>query len=397
MCDFQVLFDRHVEERPRDLVGAPNSGPGALGSGQPGDVAAVERDGSAARRERSADEADQRRLARAIRSDDAGDRAGQEREIDIIDGDDPAEAFDDARNFEERRVHASARPSDGQTRGAGEPDNAPRREADENDQNDAGDGDVRLGIVGQRLAKGDDEDCADQGPEPGADAADDDHRQNVDRPRQAEHAVRLDRAELHRLNGAGHGGERARQHEGRKLHPERAHAHLRRRVLVIANGTQDHGSPGADAKGDRKRRDGGDGERIAKENGQRRRIVLEKEPGRAAEDGDIDHDQSQEFRQRQRPNREIEAAQPEERGRHQRGEGGPGERADDERRRQRQIQSVQKTVGDISAEPDETGGPERDEAGRARHQVPALGQGQVDESPEAEFEAVVADKSRGEP
>ena len=109
LSDFEVLFDCHVEERPRDLVGSSNSCTGPLGSGQSGDVAAVERDGSLARGERPADEADQGRLPRAVGPDDASDRARQEREIDMVDCDDPAEAFDNACDFEERRAHARTR------------------------------------------------------------------------------------------------------------------------------------------------------------------------------------------------------------------------------------------------------------------------------------------------
>ena len=159
-----------------------------------------------------------------------------------------------------------------------ETDGASGREADQHDQDHARDGDMRRRVVRERFAERDDEYGPDKGSEPQADAADDDHRQRVDRPLQAEHAVWLDRPELHRLDGAGHGRKRARQHKSRKLHPERANAHLRRRILVVPDRAQDHGGARPRAGGDDEGRDKRDDKRVAKQNRQSGRIVLQEIP-----------------------------------------------------------------------------------------------------------------------
>ena len=104
--DFEVLLHRHVEERARDLVGAPDAGARALGCRQAGYVTADQLDRACTGHDGAADQPDQRRFSCAVGTDHAGDGAGPQLEIDVIDGDKPAVAFDEAVGLEQRlRVH----------------------------------------------------------------------------------------------------------------------------------------------------------------------------------------------------------------------------------------------------------------------------------------------------
>ena len=68
-----------------------------------GDVAAGETDAPRARRDTSADKADERRLSGAVGSDDRADLALFDRQVDILDGFQPAEAASEAIRGEQRR------------------------------------------------------------------------------------------------------------------------------------------------------------------------------------------------------------------------------------------------------------------------------------------------------
>ena len=83
-ADQQILEYGKVFERLRDLVGARNSGDAALMRARRGDVAAVEANFTAIRREPAGDQIEQRGLAGSIGADDPECLAARYREIEVI-------------------------------------------------------------------------------------------------------------------------------------------------------------------------------------------------------------------------------------------------------------------------------------------------------------------------
>src|ERR1700733_13103622 len=72
--------------------------------------------------------------------------------------------------------------------------------------------------------------------------------EDIHRPLQSEHAIWLDGAELVGLQSAGCSHNKAGRGKGQKLNAKRTHAHLRRRILVFAHGTEDDREAGSRAE-----------------------------------------------------------------------------------------------------------------------------------------------------
>src|SRR5439155_4977052 len=83
-----------------DLKGAGDAAPANLMRGEPGDLAALEADRAGARRQGAGDQVEDRRLARAVRSNEAEDLAWLDRERHAIDREKPAEPLRKTGDFE---------------------------------------------------------------------------------------------------------------------------------------------------------------------------------------------------------------------------------------------------------------------------------------------------------
>src|SRR2546430_14159710 len=94
----QILEYREILERPRDLIGASDSGDAALVRPDSGDIATVQADFPCVGCKPASDQVEKRRLACAIRTNNAERLARCGRQIDIVGRDDRAEAL--ALDFE---------------------------------------------------------------------------------------------------------------------------------------------------------------------------------------------------------------------------------------------------------------------------------------------------------
>src|SRR5262249_36284425 len=86
-----VLEHAQMWKHVRDLVGLGHAQSGHLVLGQPGDVPAVEPDAAARRPHLARDQAEKRRLARAIRAEDRAELTAADADVDAIDGEEAAE------------------------------------------------------------------------------------------------------------------------------------------------------------------------------------------------------------------------------------------------------------------------------------------------------------------
>ena len=99
-----VLEHRHAAERPRDLVGAREPPPAALRGRDLGHVLAEKADPAGGRRMRADQDAEQRRLAGAVRADDADRLAGADGKVDAVEHHQRAEALRQALRVEQKAV-----------------------------------------------------------------------------------------------------------------------------------------------------------------------------------------------------------------------------------------------------------------------------------------------------
>ena len=100
----RVLERRHGAEEADVLERAADAERGDLVLRQPGDVLAVEHDLARRRRVGARQHVEERRLARAVRPDQARDRAARHDEVDVLDGDEPAELLAHAARLEQQVV-----------------------------------------------------------------------------------------------------------------------------------------------------------------------------------------------------------------------------------------------------------------------------------------------------
>ena len=92
-CGEDILEHRHAAEGPRNLMRARKPPPAALGRRREGDVLAEKAHPPAGRRMRADEQAQERRLARAVRPDDADRLAGADGKVDAIEHQKGAEAL----------------------------------------------------------------------------------------------------------------------------------------------------------------------------------------------------------------------------------------------------------------------------------------------------------------
>ena len=98
-----VLEHRHAAERPRNLMGARESAPAALGGRQTSVTSSPRKRTAAARSALRADQdAEQRRLAGAVRADDADRLVGADREVDAVEHHKRVEALVESLGVEQR-------------------------------------------------------------------------------------------------------------------------------------------------------------------------------------------------------------------------------------------------------------------------------------------------------
>src|SRR5262249_55465977 len=109
--DPQVLGNAQPRKHALDLQGALNPEPADLVRLEPGDVAAAEKNPAAMGGEEARDQVEQRRLAGAVGADDRVQRPGSEAQADPIDRGEPAEAFGQSIETEDRLAHGSVRNS----------------------------------------------------------------------------------------------------------------------------------------------------------------------------------------------------------------------------------------------------------------------------------------------
>ena len=101
--DHQVFDDRHAPERPRNLEAAGDAAMRAHMWRQLGDVLAAKEHGAGLRAECAGNAVDQRRLARAVRSDQSEALALADIDADIVQRDEAAEGFGNGVDPQQRR------------------------------------------------------------------------------------------------------------------------------------------------------------------------------------------------------------------------------------------------------------------------------------------------------
>ena len=103
-----ILEHRHAAEGARNLVRARKPPPAALGRRGEGHVLAEEAHPPAGRRMRADQQAEQGRLARAVRPDDADRLAGADGKVDAIEHQKGAEALRQAFRLKQKAVGPGA-------------------------------------------------------------------------------------------------------------------------------------------------------------------------------------------------------------------------------------------------------------------------------------------------
>ncbi len=101
--DPHVLERGQVGEHAEDLERSADPETGPPMHPHPGDVAVVEADFSAIRRDEPGEHVEERRLARAVRPDQAMELAGHHVQVDVVGGDERAEALVQSAHREDRR------------------------------------------------------------------------------------------------------------------------------------------------------------------------------------------------------------------------------------------------------------------------------------------------------
>ncbi len=133
-ADRHVLADRLRGERLDDLEGARHARARREVRGPAGHVAPVEADRAGVGPQEAGHQREQRRLARAVRTDQRGERPRGQRELDVLHRAQPAEGLGHARQREQRLSHRAAprrhprhRPPTGARRRARRAPSAPPR------------------------------------------------------------------------------------------------------------------------------------------------------------------------------------------------------------------------------------------------------------------------------
>src|SRR5690349_25126760 len=109
--DADVLEDRQVREHRGNLERANEPEPRDRRRTRPGDLAAVEEDLAARRRQEMREQVEAGRLAGAVRPDQRVNGPAADREIHVVDGDEALELLREAARFENVVVrHGAAAP-----------------------------------------------------------------------------------------------------------------------------------------------------------------------------------------------------------------------------------------------------------------------------------------------
>src|SRR5439155_10432488 len=95
-----VIDQRELAERTRDLEGARKPHAAEAVRRQPADLPVLEADGAAVRTQRAGDEVEGRALARPVRPDEPEDLALAQRERHLVDRNEAAEALGEGGDYE---------------------------------------------------------------------------------------------------------------------------------------------------------------------------------------------------------------------------------------------------------------------------------------------------------
>ena len=109
-ADHHVLEHGEIAEGPDDLVRAHHAGVHGAMRGKAADDAIAEVHRTRGRRNRSRDEAEERRLARPVRADDSKDLVLGKLQVDVVYGLEAAEALRHLLRSEDRRRHSRTAP-----------------------------------------------------------------------------------------------------------------------------------------------------------------------------------------------------------------------------------------------------------------------------------------------
>ncbi len=107
-ADHDVLARGHVVEEANVLERAADAPLGDRVRRLARHVLAAELDLPGGRLVDAGEHVEERRLAGAVRADQAGDRAFGDREVDVVDGDEPAELLPEVLRSEQVRIHSGA-------------------------------------------------------------------------------------------------------------------------------------------------------------------------------------------------------------------------------------------------------------------------------------------------
>ncbi len=104
LCDQEVVADGRAREELEPLERAPEPETCPLVDGQPADLLTVEHDGSLLRAQHAEQAVEERRLPRAVRTDEPDHLAVRDIEVDAAERGDAREALRDPRRLEELRA-----------------------------------------------------------------------------------------------------------------------------------------------------------------------------------------------------------------------------------------------------------------------------------------------------
>src|SRR6266513_1003848 len=109
--DPDVLQNRKMRKHRRDLERAHEPPPRDRGRPRPGDLAAIEENAPARRREEMGEEVEARRFACAVRTDQRVNRPTPDRQIDVLDGNKALELFGQTLRRQDRVVSQACAPA----------------------------------------------------------------------------------------------------------------------------------------------------------------------------------------------------------------------------------------------------------------------------------------------
>ena len=219
----------HELERPREAQAADRVGL------EPDQGRVVEGDRAVARRVEAGDQVEHGGLAGAVGPDEPDDLAGRDREVEPVDGLQPAEALAEPADLQTRGHAAAPRRA-----AAPEPAHEPvRQERDDQDQDQPVEHDVGARPAAQHRARdlGDrrEHERAEERAGHRARPAHDRGQEAPDGDRRPEGQARVDVGEVLRVEGPAQRGEEGRHRHRGELGRERVHPGCLRRVLVLAD------------------------------------------------------------------------------------------------------------------------------------------------------------------